>query len=78
MTYCCGLLLKDGMVLVTDTRTNAGVDNISTYRKLHTVKGDDRFIMLATAGNLSTTQAALSQLTVPAHRGRAAHPARRR
>ncbi len=65
MTYCCGLLLKDGMVVVTDTRTNAGVDNISTYRKLHTVQGEDRFIVLATAGNLSVTQSALSQLTAP-------------
>ena len=65
MTYCCGLLLKDGLVMVTDTRTNAGVDNISTFRKLHTVQGQDRFIMLATAGNLSTTQSALSQLTAP-------------
>ena len=65
MTYCCGLLLKDGMVLVTDTRTNAGVDNISTFRKLHIVQGEDRFLMLATAGNLSTTQSALSQLTAP-------------
>ena len=65
MTYCCGLLLKEGMVMVTDTRTNAGVDNISTYRKLHTVQGEDRFVMLATAGNLSTTQSALSQLTAP-------------
>ena len=65
MTYCCGLLLRDGLVMVTDTRTNAGVDNISTFRKLHTVKGDDRFIVVATAGNLSVTQSALSRLTAP-------------
>ena len=65
MTYCCGLLLRDGLVLVTDTRTNAGVDNISVYRKLHTVQGEDRVIVLATAGNLSVTQSALSQLTAP-------------
>ena len=65
MTYCCGLLLKEGLVMVTDTRTNAGVDNISVYRKLHTVQGEDRFIVLATAGNLSVTQSALSQLTAP-------------
>ena len=65
MTYCCGLLLKDGLVMVTDTRTNAGVDNISTFRKLHTVQGEDRFIAIATAGNLSVTQSALSQLTAP-------------
>lgn len=65
MTYCCGLLLRDGLVMVTDTRTNAGVDNISIYRKLHTVEGQDRFIVMATAGNLSVTQSALSQLTAP-------------
>lgn len=65
MTYCCGLLLKDGLVMVTDTRTNAGVDNISTFRKLHTVEGPDRFIVLATAGNLSATQSALDRATAP-------------
>ena len=65
MTYCCGLLLKDGMVMVADTRTNAGVDNISVFRKLHVVEDHDRFLILATAGNLSTTQSALSQLTAP-------------
>jgi putative proteasome-type protease len=65
MTYCCALLLKNGLVMVTDTRTNAGVDNISTFRKLHTVEGEDRFIVLATAGNLSTTQSALCQVTAP-------------
>lgn len=65
MTYCCGLLLKDGLVMVTDTRTNAGVDNISVYRKLHTVEGPDRFIVMATAGNLSTTQSAISQVSAP-------------
>ena len=69
MTYCCGLLLKDGLVMVTDTRTNAGVDKISTFRKLHTVRGEDRFIVVATAGNLSVTQSALSQLTAPSIEG---------
>ena len=36
MTYCCGILVRDGMVMIADTRTNAGLDNISTFRKLHT------------------------------------------
>lgn len=36
MTYCVGLLLTDGMVMLSDTRTNAGLDNISTYRKMFT------------------------------------------
>ena len=35
MTYCCGILVRDGLVMFADTRTNAGVDNISTFRKLH-------------------------------------------
>ena len=69
MTYCCGLLVRDGLVLVADTRTNAGVDNISVYRKLHTVKGPDRFLVLATAGNLSVTQSALAELTAPPAEG---------
>ena len=35
MTYCCGLLVREGLVMIADTRTNAGLDNISTFRKLH-------------------------------------------
>ena len=35
MTYCLGLLLEEGLVMIADTRTNAGVDNISTFRKMH-------------------------------------------
>ena len=36
MTYCCALRLEQGLVLISDTRTNAGVDHISVFRKLHT------------------------------------------
>jgi len=63
MTYCVGMHLDRGMVFMTDTRTNAGVDNISTVRKLHTweVTGE-RVITLMTAGNLATTQAVVSIL----------------
>ena len=35
MTYCVGILVREGLVMIADTRTNAGVDNIATYRKLH-------------------------------------------
>ena len=35
MTYCCGILVHDALVMIADTRTNAGLDNISTFRKLH-------------------------------------------
>ncbi|SDI49291.1 proteasome-type protease [Aliiruegeria lutimaris] len=63
MTYCVGLLLDSGLVFMSDTRTNAGVDNISTYRKMQSwcVPGE-RFITLMTAGNLATTQSVVSLL----------------
>lgn len=57
MTYCCGILVRDGLVMAADTRTNAGLDNIATFRKLHVFeKPGDRVLLLATAGNLSVTQ----------------------
>ena len=63
MTYCVGLLVKEGLVMMADTRTNAGIDNISTYRKLR-VFGEDgkRIIAIASAGSLSTTQALVNRL----------------
>lgn len=63
MTYCVGMLPESGLVMIADTRTNAGVDNISTYRKLHILAEDEeRIIAVCTAGNLSITQAMLSML----------------
>lgn len=63
MTYCCALRLEQGLVLISDTRTNAGVDHISVFRKLHTFGVDgERFIALQTAGNLATTQAVIGHL----------------
>jgi putative proteasome-type protease len=60
VTYCVGVLVKDGLAMLADTRTNAGVDNISTYRKLRIFGNDgQRLICVASAGSLSTTQAAL-------------------
>ena len=58
MTYCVGLRLNRGLVFMSDTRTNAGVDNFSTVKKMFTwtVPGE-RVITLMTAGNLATTQA---------------------
>lgn len=63
MTYCVGLKLNRGLVFMSDTRTNAGVDNISIFKKMHTweVPGE-RVITLLTAGNLATTQAVISIL----------------
>ncbi len=63
MTYCVGLLLNDGMVLLSDTRTNAGLDNISTYRKMFTFEEPgERVILIMTAGSLSVSQTTLAQL----------------
>lgn len=63
MTYCVGLLLDEGMVLLSDTRTNAGFDNISSYRKMFTfVDPGERAVVVMTAGSLSTTQTTLSRL----------------
>lgn len=63
MTYCCGILVRDGLVMFADTRTNAGVDNISTFRKLHVLTAPGQRIMaIATAGNLSISQSVLSML----------------
>ncbi len=63
MTYCVGLLLEDGLVMLSDTRTNAGVDNISTFGKMHVIEEPgDRVICLATAGNLAVSQAVVNLL----------------
>lgn len=63
MTYCVGILLRQGLIMIADTRTNAGINNISNYRKLHILAdSDERLIVCATAGNLSVTQQVLGQL----------------
>ena len=63
MTYCVAIKAKAGLVFLSDTRTNAGVDNISKYKKMFTweVPGD-RVITIMTAGNLAITQAVVSLL----------------
>ena len=63
MTYCVGMKLDTGLVFMSDTRTNAGVDNISTFRKMYTwSRPDERVIVLMASGNLATTQAVVSLL----------------
>ncbi|MDT8856705.1 proteasome-type protease [Paracoccaceae bacterium Fryx2] len=63
MTYCVGLLLNDGIVCLSDTRTNAGLDNISTYRKMFVFEEPgERIITIMTAGSLSVTQTTLARL----------------
>ena len=63
MTYCVGILVEDGLVMIGDTRTYAGIDNIATFRKLHKFEvPGERVIGLATSGNLSVSQSVLSLL----------------
>lgn len=61
MTYCVGLKLDHGLVFMSDTRTNSGVDNISVFKKMFTwEQAGDRTITMMTAGNLATTQSLVS------------------
>jgi putative proteasome-type protease len=63
MTYCCGLLVREGLVMIADTRTNAGLDNVSTFRKLHVFnRPGERIVAVASAGNLAISQSVLSTL----------------
>ena len=63
MTYCVGVLLNDGLVLASDSRTNAGVDNFATFCKMTVFeRRDDRLIVLLSSGNLAGTQAVISVL----------------
>jgi putative proteasome-type protease len=63
MTYCVGIMVDDGLVFASDSRTNAGVDQLSTYSKMFTygIDGQRSFVLL-TAGNLATTQAVTAKL----------------
>ena len=57
MTYCIGIRLNAGMVFLSDSRTNAGIDQISTFRKMMVYEqAGDRFMCLLSAGNLSVSQ----------------------
>jgi putative proteasome-type protease len=68
MTYCVGMLVEEGLAMIADTRTNAGVDSISTYRKLHVVdRPGERVLGVCTAGNLSVTQTALAMAREGVH-----------
>jgi putative proteasome-type protease len=63
VTYCIGILLDEGVVLASDSRTNAGIDRVSTFRKMFLFeKPGERFYALLTAGNLSLTQGVVSLL----------------
>jgi putative proteasome-type protease len=63
VTYCVGILLDEGVVLASDSRTNAGIDRVSTFRKMFTFeKPGERLFALVAAGNLSLTQGVISLL----------------
>lgn len=62
MTYCVGISTNEGLVFVSDSRTNAGVDHINTYSKMHVFKHDHRFLVLLSSGNLATTQGVVAHI----------------
>lgn len=63
MTYCVAIAVEDGLVFASDSRTNAGVDNVATYGKMYTfgIDGDRQFVIL-TSGNLATSQGVIAQM----------------
>src|SRR5450631_901771 len=64
MTYCIGVMLEEGMIFASDSRTNAGVDNFASFCKMTVFeRPGDRVIVLLSSGNLAGTQAVISVLT---------------
>ena len=65
MTYCVGIKLDAGLVFLSDSRTNAGLDQISTFRKMIVYeRPGDRFMVMLSAGNLSISQSVREILQV--------------
>lgn len=63
MTYCVAMRLADGLVFASDSRTNAGFDQISTFRKMHVFEQQgERELVILSAGNLATSQSVISLL----------------
>ena len=61
MTYCVAMRLDAGLVFLSDSRTNAGVDHINTFRKMHVFeKPGERVLVLMTSGNLSISQSVVN------------------
>ncbi len=72
MTYCLGIKLQQGLVFCTDSRTNAGVDQVASYSKLHRFENfSDRKFFILTAGNLATTQAVIKTIRTDLETGAA-------
>jgi len=63
MTYCVGIWTKDGLVMASDSRTNAGHDQVNVARKMHTfVQPGERVFILLSSGSLSCTQSIITLL----------------
>ena len=63
MTYCVGLCLDEGLVFASDSRTNAGVDYVTSYSKMHLfTPSPDRLFVILSAGNLATTQEVINHI----------------
>ena len=62
MTYCVGIKTNQGVVLASDSRTNAGLDNVNIYSKMLTYDVGDRTIIVVTSGNLATSQAVFKSI----------------
>jgi len=70
MTYCVAIRLKAGLVFLSDSRTNAGVDHISTFRKMNLFEiPDERVMVLMSSGNLAVTQAVVNRLVTTRRAG---------
>ena len=66
MTYCLAIKVDEGLVFASDSRTNAGVDHVSTYSKMHVFNWSGRFFVLLSSGNLATTQAVVKRIKADA------------
>ena len=62
MTYCVGIKTNEGIVLASDSRTNAGLDNVNIYSKMLTYDVGDRTVIIVTSGNLGTSQAVFKSI----------------
>ena len=70
MTYCASIHVNEGLVFLSDSRTNAGVDQLSIYSKMFTFGVDgERSVVILTAGNLATTQAVIKRIRKDINRG---------
>ena len=62
MTYCIGIKTNEGVVLASDSRTNAGLDNVNIYSEMLTYDVGDRTVVIVTSGNLATSQAVFKSI----------------